>query len=161
TLACLLVALAAGTPARAEIKTQWIDYSQGGTPLRGYLAYDDAVKGPRPGVLLIHRRDGMTELTRKNAEMVAKLGYVAFAPDIFGTLPKEVDEQVALSQKFGKDRPLVRARAQAGLEILRQNQMVDGKRLAVVGYCFGGMAAVELAETGAPVLGTVAIHGSF
>ncbi len=163
-VATLLVAATAWSiagAARAEIKTQWIDYSQGGTPLRGYLAYDDAVKGPRPGVLLLHRRDGMTALTLKNAEMVARLGYVVFAPDIFGVLPKTEEESKAQSTKFNKDRPLMRARAQAGLDILRNHPMVDAAKIAVLGYCFGGTTAVELAETGAPIVGTVTIHGSF
>jgi dienelactone hydrolase len=160
TLLVAAVALSAGA-ARAEIKTQWIDYSQGGTPLRGYLAYDDAIKGPRPGVLLVHRRDGMTALTLKNAEMVARLGYVVFAADIFGVLPKGVEEEKAQSAKYNADRPLMRARAQAGFDLLRANPMVDPARIAVVGYCFGGTVAIELAETGAPIVGTVTIHGSF
>ncbi len=94
---------------------------------------------------------------------IAKQGYVVFAEDIFGkdVRPKEVSEQIAQSTKYNDDRPLMRARAQAGLDVLRNNPMVDASKIAVVGYCFGGTVAVELAETGAPVLGTVTIHGSF
>ena len=158
----LALAVAFGaTAARAEIKIQWIDYKQGDAALRGYLAYDDAIRDKRPGVLLVHRRDGMTPLTLKNAEMVAKLGYVVFAPDIFGMLPKTEDESKAESARFNNDRPLMRARAQAGFDILRNNPMVDASKIAVLGYCFGGTTAVELAETGAPIVGTVTIHGSF
>jgi len=161
-IAGVALALALGTAtARAELKTQWVDYKQGDTQLRGYLAYDDAVKDKRPGVLLVHRRDGMTPLTLQNAEMVARLGYVVFAPDIFGVLPKTEEESKAQSARFNKDRPLMRARAQAGFDILRNNPMVDPARIAVLGYCFGGTTAVELAETGAPIVGTVTIHGSF
>jgi dienelactone hydrolase len=161
-VAGVALALALGaTAARAEVKTRWIDYKQGDTPLRGYLAYDDAIKDKRPGVLLVHRRDGMTPLTLQNAEMVARLGYVVFAPDIFGMVPKDEEESKALSARYNKDRPLMRARAQAGFDILRNNPMVDAARLAVLGYCFGGTTAVELAETGAPIVGTVTIHGSF
>lgn len=150
-------------PARAEIKTQWIDYSQGGTALQGYLAYDDAVTGKRPGVLLLHRRDGMSELTLQNARMYAEQGYVVFAADIFGKTvrPKTVDEEKAQSALYGKDRPLMRARGLAGLDVLRTNPMVEPSKIAIVGYCFGGTVAIELAETGAPLLGTVTIHGSF
>ncbi len=159
-LAC--VALASAAPvARAEIKTEWVDYKQGDTPLRGYLAYDDAVTRPRPGVLLLHRRDGMSALTLKNAEMVARLGYVVFAPDIFGVVPKGVEDEKAQSALYNKDRPLMRARAAAGFDVLRASPLVDPARLAVLGYCFGGTVAVEFAETGAPILGTVTIHGSF
>jgi dienelactone hydrolase len=103
----------------------------------------------------------MSALTLKNAEMVARLGYVVFAPDIFGVVPHGVEEEKAQSAKYNQDRPLMRARAQAGFDVLRQNPMVDPARLAVVGYCFGGTVAVEFAETGAPILGTVTIHGSF
>ena len=159
-LACV-TALAA--PARAEIKTQWVDYSQGGTALQGYLAYDDAVSGKRPGVLLLHRRDGMSELTLQNAKMYAAQGYVVLAADIFGkdVRPKTVDEEKAQSALYGKDRPLMRARALAGLETLKANPLVEPGKIAIVGYCFGGTVAIELAETGAPLLGTVTIHGSF
>ena len=159
-LACV-TALAA--PARAEIKTQWVDYSQGGTALQGYLAYDDAVSGKRPGVLLLHRRDGMSELTLQNAKMYAAQGYVVLAADIFGkdVRPKTVDEEKAQSALYGKDRPLMRARALAGLEALKANPLVEPGKIAIVGYCFGGTVAIELAETGAPLLGTVTIHGSF
>ena len=159
-IACVGLAVAVQA-ARAEIKTQWIDYKQGETALRGYLAYDDAIKDKRPGVLLVHRRDGMSALTLKNAEMVAKLGYVVFAPDIFGVVPTKTEEEVEQSTKYNNDRPLMRARAQAGFDILRASPMVDTSRIAVLGYCFGGTTAVELAETGAPIVGTVTIHGSF
>jgi dienelactone hydrolase len=160
-LATTLLALT--VPAAAELRTRTVDYKHGDTALEGYLAYDDATSGKRSGVLLLHRRDGMTDLTRKNTEMMAKLGYVAFAADIFGKTirPKDVKEMIEQSTIYNKDRPLMRARAQAGFDVLRQNPMVDPTRLAMVGYCFGGTVAVELAEVAAPVLGTIAIHGSF
>ena len=94
----LSAAAATGLPpvaAQAAVKTQWVDYKQGDTALRGYLAYDDAIKDKRPGVLLVHRRDGMSALTLKNAEMVARLGYVVFAPDIFGVVPQHPPTQRA------------------------------------------------------------------
>jgi dienelactone hydrolase len=159
-IAFVALALAAGA-AQAEIKTQWIDYKQGDTPLRGYLAYDDAITGKRPAVLLVHRRDGMTPLTLDNARMVARLGYVVFAPDIFGKVPKDEEDSKAMSALYNNDRPLMRARAQAGFDVLRDNPMVDQAKIAVLGYCFGGTTAIELAETGVPILGTVTIHGSF
>jgi dienelactone hydrolase len=164
TASLLLVCAALfAAPARAEIKTKWIDYSQGGTALQGYLAYDDTITGKRPGVLLLHRRDGMSDLTLQNARMYAQQGYVVFAADIFGkdVRPKTVPEQQAQSALYSKDRPLMRARALAGLEVLRNDPMVEPSKIAIVGYCFGGEVAIELAETGAPILGTVSIHGSF
>jgi dienelactone hydrolase len=152
-----------GAVAHAEMKTQWVDYTEGGVPLQGYLAYDDSGPAKRPAVLLIHRRDGMSELTLRNARMIAEQGYVVFAADIFGKAirPKTADEEIAQSRRYNDDRPLMRSRAQAGLDVLRQNPMVDNARIAVLGYCFGGTVGVELAETGAPMVGLVTIHGSF
>ncbi len=163
TLLLLIAAPLCAAPARAETRTQWIDYSQGGTALQGYLAYDDAVMGKRPGVLFLHRRDGMSDLTLQNAGMYAQQGYVVLAADIFGkdVRPKTVPEQQAQSALYNKDRPLMRARALAGLAALRANPMVEPDKVAIVGYCFGGEVAIELAETGAPILGAVTIHGSF
>src|ERR1700739_4616182 len=149
------IALQAGA-ARAEIKTQWIDYKEGSTDLQGYLAYDDKVTGKRPAVLMAPDRSGMSDVTTRTTEMIARLRYVVFAEDIYGKTvrPKTVPEMSEQSAFYNKDRPLMRARAQAGLDTLRANPMVDAHKLAVVGYCFGGTVAVELAETGAPVLGT-------
>jgi dienelactone hydrolase len=160
--AALVLALHAGI-AQAAIKTQYVDYKQGDTPLKGYLAYDDASTGKRPGVLLVHYRGGLSETTLKDAQMIARLGYVVFAEDIFGkdVLPKTVPEMTALTNIYNADRPLMRTRSQAGLDVLRQHSMVDASKLAIIGYCFGGTVAVELAETGVPVAGTIAVHGSF
>jgi dienelactone hydrolase len=162
-LVSLLSFCSFASTARAEMKTQWVDYMQGGTALQGYLAYDDGVAGKRPGILLLHRRDGMSELTLQNAQMYARQGYVVFAPDIFGkdVRPKTVPEMQAQTTMFTKNRPLMRARTQAGFDVLRNNPMVDPAKIATVGYCFGGEVGVEFAETGAPIVGTVAIHGSF
>ncbi|HEY3918801.1 MAG TPA: dienelactone hydrolase family protein [Stellaceae bacterium] len=161
--AAAIISLLASVPAPAAIKAQWIDYKQGDQALQGYLAYDDSRTGKRPGVLLVHRRDGMSAMTLKDAQRVAKLGYVVFAPDIYGKefRPTDVKEMIALSGKFQNDRPLMRARIAAGFAVLRDNPRVEPAKIAVVGYCFGGNVAVEFAEQGAPIVGTVVIHGSF
>lgn len=149
--------------AQAEIKTQYVDYKHGDIPLSGYLAYDDSIGGQRPGVLLVHHRGGFSDKTLGDAEMIAKLGYVVFALDMFGKgiLPATVPEMASLIDIYNKDRPLMRTRAQAGFDVLRQNEMVDSSKLAIIGYCFGGTVAVELAETGVPLAGMVSVHGSF
>ena len=107
----------------------------------------------------------MSELTQKNAEMFAKLGYAVFAADIFGygqgVLPKDLAERKHHMDIYVKDRPLMRARTQAGLDVLIKNPMVDGARLALVGSCFGGLVGVELAYAGAPLRAMVGIHGSY
>ena len=165
-LSCFILAAAAivqAGAAQAAMKTQWIDYKQGNTALSGYLIYDDAVPGRRPGVLMIHDRSGFSQNTLADAQMIAKLGYVVFAEDIFGkgVVPKDVPEMTKLITIYNNDRPLMRARAQAGFEVLKAQPMVDPAKLASVGYCFGGTVGIELIETGAPLLGFVSVHGAF
>ena len=151
--------------ARAEVKKGWIDYTHGTKKLKGYVVYDDAKNGKRPAILMIHAREGMTAKTQALTEMWAKLGYVAFAADIFGygegVLPKNVDEMSAQTTIFRKDRPLTRSRTQAGWDTLVQHPLVDAGRIALIGYCFGGDVGVEFGSTGAPLALNVAIHGSF
>lgn len=149
--------------ANAAVKTQWIDYKQGNTALSGYLVYDDAVQGRRPGVLMIHDRSGFSESTLADARMIAGLGYVVFAEDIFGKgfVPKTVPEMMETIAIYDKDRPLMRARALAGFDVLKAQPTVDPAKLASVGYCFGGTTGIELMETGAPLLGFVSVHGAF
>src|SRR5712691_5781103 len=161
--AVALAAMFQAGAARAELKKQWIDYKDGDKPLYGYLVYDDAVAGKRPGVLLAHSRAGMSEATLRDSDMIAKMGYVVFAADIFGkgVLPKEVPEMTALTTIYNQDRPLMRKRVTAGFDVLKASPLVDATKLAIVGYCFGGTVAVELAETGVPAVGMVAVHGSF
>jgi len=149
--------------AHAAIRTQYVDYTHGSTPLKGYLAYDDAIGGKRPAVLLLHYRGGLQGLTLDNAQAIARLGYVVFVADIFGKdiVPKEVPEMTKLTNIYNNDRPLMRARARAGFDVLVKHAMVDASKVALIGYCFGGTVAVELAETGVPLAGTIAVHGSF
>jgi dienelactone hydrolase len=161
-LAAAAIVLQAGA-AQAAVKSQWIDYMQGSMPLSGYLVYDDAVQGRRPGVLMIHDRSGFSEGTLADARMIAGLGYVVFAEDIFGKgfVPKTVPEMMETIAIYDKDRALMRARALAGFDVLKAQPMVDPAKLASVGYCFGGTTGIELMETGAPLLGFVSVHGAF
>jgi dienelactone hydrolase len=149
--------------AQAAIKTQWIDYKQGNTALSGYLVYDDAVQGRRPGVLMIHDRSGFSQDTLADAQTIANLGYVVFAEDMFGKgiVPKDVPEMTKLIGIYDSDRPLMRARAMAGFNVLKAQSMVDPAKLAGIGYCFGGTTGIELIETGAPLLGFISVHGAF
>jgi len=155
----------AAIPARAEMKKEWVDYSHDGMKLKGYLAYDDKITGKRPAILVIHDRAGMQPYTLAHTETWAKLGYVSFAADFFGygqgVLPKDVPEAQAQMGIYTKDRALMKARAKAGYDTLIKNPMVDATKVALIGYCFGGMVGVELASTGVPLAGTIPIHGSF
>lgn len=149
-------------PALAAIKSEFVEYKQGETVLEGYLVYDDAIKGQRPGVLVIHQWLGLTDNEKMRANMLAELGYVAFAVDIYGKgiRPKESSAAGAEAGKYRKDLPLFRERINAGLQVLLKNSKVDPKRVAAIGYCFGGGAALELARSGADIAGVVSFHGS-
>lgn len=160
--AVLFFMLVAGI-AQAEIQTEYVDYQHGDTVLSGYLAYDDSMEDRRPGVLLVHHRAGLDEETLESARMIAEMGYVVLAADVFGkgVLPQTVPEMQALTGVFNSDRMLTRTRAQAGLDWLSASSMVDNTRLAAIGYCFGGNVAIELAESGADLDGVIPVHGSF
>jgi dienelactone hydrolase len=151
---------AAGS-AQAEMKKEWVEYTHGDVKLKAYMVYDNAVSGRRPAVFMIHDREGMTERTQQHVETWAKLGYVSFAADIFGVVPKNLEEIQAQTTIYRKDRALLRARTQAGFDALIKNPMVDASKVALIGYCFGGAVGVEFGSTGAPLAANVSIHGSF
>jgi dienelactone hydrolase len=146
---------------RTEMKTGVVEYRHGDVVLEGYMAYDDAVQGKRPGVLVVHEWMGHNPYVRKRAEQLAKLGYVAFALDMYGkgVRAKDGTEAAALAGKYKGDRKLMRARAGAGLDVLRNHPMVDPRRLAAIGYCFGGTTVLELARGGADLVAVVSFHG--
>lgn len=157
-MAMLLVAQS----AQAHLVTKTVEYRQGDTVLEGYLAYDDAAKGKRPGVLVIHEWKGVGPYEKGRAEQLAQLGYVAFAADIYGkgVRPATNEQAAAEAGKYrGNDRTLLRARAAAGLDKLASFPQVDPKRLAAIGYCFGGTSVLELARSGADLDGVVSFHG--
>jgi len=147
--------------AHAEIKGEAVDYKDGDTALQGYLAYDDALPGPRPGILVAHEWWGHDGYARQRAEMLAKLGYVAFALDMYGkgVVAKDPQEAMKLAGPFRADQALMRTRARAGLEVLLAHARVDKKHAAAIGYCFGGTVCLELARAGAPLAGVVSFHG--
>lgn len=148
--------------AEAKIVTKTVDYRQGDTVLEGYLAYDDAFSGTRPGVLVVHEWNGLGDYVKKRVEQLARLGYVAFGADIYGKGIRPATPQAAAREagKYrGADRSLLRQRARAGLDELRKQPNVDSGRLAAIGYCFGGTAVLELARSGADLKGVVSFHG--
>jgi dienelactone hydrolase len=162
TLPLLLAGIAFAGSAFAQVKTETVEYKQGDVLLQGYLSYDASVRGKRPAVLIIPDWRGVSESTRMRAEMLASLGYVALAADVYGkgVRPKTPEECSAEAGKYYKDRQLLRARTRAGLDYLAGRAEADPGRLAVIGYCFGGAGALELARSGAPLKGVVTFHGS-
>ena len=159
-VAVLVVFLAASV--FGAVQTQTVEYRHGDVVLEGYLAYDDALKGSRPGVLVVHEWTGLNDYTMKRARMLAEMGYVAFAADIYGKGIRPANREEAAEQAgiYRSDRELMRQRAQAGLEELRKHELTDPGRLAAIGYCFGGGVVLELARSGAEVAGVVSFHGN-
>lgn len=147
--------------SRGAIHTETVDYQQGDATLEGYLAYDDALTGKRPGVLVVHQWKGLGDNEKRRATMLAQLGYVAFCADIYGkgVRPTTSAEAGAQAGKYKSDRALLRLRVNAGLDTLKQNPLVDPTRVAAIGYCFGGTTVLELARSGADLAGVVSFHG--
>jgi dienelactone hydrolase len=165
-VATVLLPLAIGvvwtSHAEGRLRTADIDYKQGETVLQGYLSFDDVGTGERPGVLVFHDWTGVGPYVKGRADMLAAMGYIVFVPDIYGkgirpTTPEECGKQAGI---YRADRSLMRARAAAGLEQLLSLETVDPKRIAAIGYCFGGGVALELARSGAALAGVVSFHGN-
>ena len=160
-LAGMLLTMLIPTGAMAEVRTERIEYRHGNAVLEGYLAYDVAGTGKRPAVLVVHEWWGLNDFARRRVEQLARLGYVAFALDMYGkgvstTDPKEAGR---LSGLFRSDSPFRRARAAAGLNVLKGRPEVDPARIAAIGYCFGGTVVLEMARAGADLKGVVSFHG--
>lgn len=147
--------------AGAKVVTRTVDYKDGNTTLEGYLAYDDSIQGKRPGVLVVHEWNGLGHYVQGRCEQLAQLGYVAFAPDIYGkgVRPETFDACKAESSKFYADRKLLRERVNTGLAQLEKNEMVDTSKIAAIGYCFGGATVLELGRSGADIAGIITFHG--
>lgn len=154
--------LGLATSAEAALRTQTVEYKHGNVVLEGYLAYDDAVQGKRPGVMVVHEWTGIGSYVKQRTEQLAKLGYVAFAADIYGkgirpTNPQDAAKQASI---YRANRTLLRDRANAGLAVLQQNPLTDAQKIAAIGYCFGGGTVLELARSGASIAGVVSFHGN-
>jgi dienelactone hydrolase len=153
---------AGAAAADAKVQTKNIEYQQGDTVLQGFLAWDDAAKGKRPGVLVVHEWWGHNEHAREQARRLAKAGYVGFALDMFGkgkvtTHPKDA---TAFVQEATKDPEVAEARFDAAVELLEQQPQVDREKIAAFGYCFGGGVALNMARAGKDLDAIVTFHGT-
>jgi len=154
--------LLASTSINAEIITKNVEYKQGDTMLKGMLAYDDAIKGKRPGVLVVHEWWGQNEYARSRARQLAKLGYTAMALDMYGDgktadHPKDAG---AFAGAVSGNLPVAKARFDAALTLLKQDKTVDASKVAAIGYCFGGGIVLQMARMGADLKGVASFHGS-
>lgn len=156
-----LVFMGLAVRADAAVITKLVEYNQGGTVLEGFLAWDDTTSAKRPGILVVHEWTGINPYIKQRVESLARMGYVAFAADIYGKgiRPSTPADAAKTAGIYKNDRPLLRARVLAGLDVLKAQKAVDPQRLAAIGYCFGGTTVLELARSGADVNGIVSFHG--
>lgn len=150
------------TATAAALQTREIDYTAGDTQLKGYLAYNDAIEGKRPGILVVHEWWGHNSYVRKRAEMLAGLGYTALAIDMYGDGKTAVHPEEAgrFAGEVRKNMPVARDRFQAAMQILKNEQTVDPGKIAAIGYCFGGGIVLEMARSGFELDGIVSFHGT-
>lgn len=148
--------------AVAAVQTKTITYRDGDVECQGYLAYDDAVTGPRPGVLVVHEWWGLDEYAKRRTRELAELGYVAFAADMYGqgrtvAHPKDAGEMAGTVRQ---NVAAWRKRAQAALKVLSTQPQCDPEKLAAIGYCFGGSTALQLAYSGAGLKAVATFHAA-
>ena len=156
----LLAAFA--SPAMAAIQSKAVNYEHEEAKLTGYLYWDDAFDSPRPGVMVVHEWWGLNDYAKKRAHMLAELGYVAFAADMYGDgkVTDKPEQAKTWMMEVPADVEGWVERAELGLEQLRKSPMVDAKRVAAIGYCFGGGTMFQMAYAGTDALGVVSFHGS-
>ena len=159
TVLAVLLLLAGTTPA--EVKTQTVDYEVDGTSLKGHLFYDDSTTGKRPGVIVVHEWWGLNDYARSRAESLAKMGYVAFALDMYdGKVTDHPEKAGEWSGFLAKNREIARTRFSKALEILKTNSVCDPDQIAAIGYCFGGNVVLSMAMAGFDLDAVVSFHGS-
>jgi dienelactone hydrolase len=149
-------------PLQAAVVTKDVVYEGGGARMIGYLAWDDSVTGPRPGVLVVHEWWGLNDYARSRARQLAELGYTALAVDMYGDRrqAEHPDQAGALAQEVSRRWEDARARFAAALEVLRAHETTDAARSAAIGYCFGGGMVLNMAREGFDLDGVVSFHGS-
>jgi len=158
----VIAAAATAASAAAEVESKSITYEHAGETLQGFLVWDSSVQTKRPGVLVVHEWWGLNEYAQQRAKMLAEMGYVAFACDMYGG-GKVVDHPSEAGQMANKVRENVehwRGRALAGLDVLKNQSTVGPDRLAAIGYCFGGSTVLQLALAGADLDAVVSFHGA-
>lgn len=136
-------------------------YHHDNQELHGFLAYDDSIKTPRPAVLVAHDWTGRNEFACQKARMLAEMGYIGFALDMYGQaqLGNSTEEKMVLMSPLAHDRYLLQQRVGAAFDAVKAMPEVDSQRIAIIGFCFGGLCALDLARSGANIKGAVSFHG--
>lgn len=147
--------------AHGEIRGEPVEYVAGDTTMKGYLAYDDGFSGKRPGILVVHEWWGHNEYARKRARMLAGLGYVALAVDMYGEGKQALhpDDAGKFSGEIRKNMSLGRERFLAARKVLPEHKFTDPKRIGAIGYCFGGSVVLQMARDGMDLAGVASFHG--
>lgn len=148
--------------ALAKVVTDEISYKHDGTVMNGFIAYDDAISGKRPGVLVVHEWWGHNAYARDRAVQLAGLGYTAFAVDMYGDgkTADHPEDAGKFSGAVGGNLPLAKARFDAALSTLKNQSTVESDDIAAIGYCFGGGILLNMARLGIDIDGVVSFHGS-
>ncbi len=143
------------------IQTQQIQYEDNGVILEGHVAWNDVSDKPKPGILVSHAWAGRTDFENEKAQKLAKQGYVGFALDLYGRgiVGSDPTENAALMQPFLDDRRLLQKRMLLAVDQLKKLDQTNQDRIAAIGFCFGGLAVLDLARTGVSVSGVVSFHG--
>lgn len=158
-----LILLASAGLAQAQIQTREIRYSEEiGKGFVGYYAYDDALEGKRPGVVVVHEFWGLNDYAKFRARELAKLGYSALAIDMYGDgkTTEHPDDAMAFMKEALKDPAEAAKRFDLGVELLKKQPQTDENRLAAIGYCFGGKVVLDAARRGEPLAGVASFHGA-
>ena len=160
-LAAFLLVGFAGV-AHAVVKIEPVDYKDGNVALKGQIAYDDAAKDKRPGVLVVHEWWGLNDYAKQRARMLAEAGYVAFALDMYGDgkSTEHPDEAGAWASAVRANAKTGMDRFMAGYNVLKADKHVDPAHISAIGYCFGGGVILSAALAGAPLDAVVSFHGS-
>ena len=147
--------------AFAHLREQTIDYRSSDTVMKGFLVWDDAVTGKRPGVLVVHEWWGLNDYSRSRARQLAQLGYTALALDMYGdgkaaTHPADAQE---FMHSVMSQSEVMKKRFMAAKSVLERDDTVDPARIAAIGYCFGGYVVLQMAREGVPLKAVASFHG--
>lgn len=136
-------------------------YHHGELELHGFLAFKEDMSTTRPAVLVVHDWTGRNDFACQKAKMLADMGYVGFAIDVYGQgqLGANTDEKMALITPFMNDRALLRNRLISAFDAVKKRPEVDKNRIAIIGFCFGGLCALDLARSGVEIKAAVSFHG--